>query len=68
MRTALHIKFPDHQGKYREFPQFQPFPGLLRPKKSLLFSVVFIEIPYSTEQGILKTEQGIVSSEQGISL
>jgi hypothetical protein len=33
-----------------------------------VFSVVFIEIPYSKEQGILKTEQGIVSSEQGISL
>jgi len=31
-----------------------------------MFSEVFIEIPYSTEQGILKTEQGTVSSKQGI--
>jgi hypothetical protein len=23
MRTALHVKFPDHQGKYREFSRFQ---------------------------------------------
>jgi hypothetical protein len=23
MRTALHVKFTDHQGKYREFPRFR---------------------------------------------
>jgi hypothetical protein len=23
MRTALRVKFPDHQGKYREFSRFQ---------------------------------------------
>jgi hypothetical protein len=35
-------------------------------RKSLVFSGVFLEIPYSTEQGILKHEQGIIWAEQGI--
>jgi hypothetical protein len=41
---------------------------ILKPgcgRKSLVFSRVFVEIPYSTEQGIFE-EQGIFSTEQGI--
>jgi hypothetical protein len=37
----------------------------LKPK-SFTFSGVFVEIPYSTEQGLLKPEQGLISEEQGI--
>jgi hypothetical protein len=32
----------------------------------LVFSGVFVEIPYSTEEGISKREQGIILLEQGI--
>jgi hypothetical protein len=35
-------------------------------RKSLVFSRVFVGIPYSTEQGILKREQGVILPEQGI--
>ena len=43
--------------------------GVLDPICSLkapVFSRVFVGIPSSTEQGILKSEQGIISAEQGI--
>ena len=42
---------------------------LLRPaytRKNLAFSVVVGEIPYSTDQGILKRYQGILLADQGI--
>ena len=35
MRTSLRIKFPDHQGKYREFLQFRSSWGRLAAEKSL---------------------------------
>jgi hypothetical protein len=66
VRTALRIKFPDHQGKYREFT---PYPG---PFSELEidylphFSRLFPPIPYSAEQGIYPAEQGIISEYQGI--
>jgi hypothetical protein len=37
-------------------------------RKCLIFSRVFVEIPYTTEQGILKREQGTIAPEQGIFL
>jgi hypothetical protein len=52
MRTALHLKFPDQQGKYREFSRFQGPKTDLAAGKSLMFSLVFVKIPYSTDQGI----------------
>jgi hypothetical protein len=42
-------------------------PGADLRRKYLVISGVFFEIPYSTEQGILKREQGIILLEQGIS-
>src|ERR1035437_3689280 len=59
MRTALCVKFPDHQGKYRELSRFRPPWGPNWDQISLVFSRVFDEIPYSTEQGIILEEQGI---------
>jgi hypothetical protein len=35
-------------------------------RKSFVFSRVFLWIPYSWDQGILKREQGIILQEQGI--
>jgi hypothetical protein len=35
-------------------------------RKGLVFIQVFVQIPYSTEQGSLKREQRIISPEQGI--
>src|ERR1019366_4209840 len=66
MRTALCVKFPDHQGKYRELSRFRPPWGPNWDQISLVFSRVFDEIPYSTEQGIILEEQGIFSMQQGI--
>jgi hypothetical protein len=43
-------------------------PGTTCRRKSLVFSWVFVGIPYSTEQGILKREQEIIPPEQGISV
>jgi len=37
----------------------------LRIAKTLVFSVVFVEIPYSTERGILKNEQGTIWAGTG---
>ena len=59
------FKFPDHQGKYREFQRFRPS-GPSCGRKSPVFSRVFVGIPYSTEQGILKREQRIILPEQAI--
>ena len=52
MRTALRVKFPDHQGKYRDFRDFGCLGVDLQLKKPHLLSG-FFEIPYSTEQGIV---------------
>src|ERR1039458_8393515 len=44
MRTALRIKFPDHQGKYREFSRFRPPWGRVAAEKassSVGFSLKF---------------------------
>src|SRR5216684_4027101 len=35
MRTSLHVKFPDHQGKYREFRRFRPSRGRVVAEKAL---------------------------------
>src|SRR5208337_1063576 len=35
MRNALCVKFPDHQGKYREFSRFRPSQGRLAAEKAL---------------------------------
>jgi hypothetical protein len=51
-----------HQGKYRELPRFRPPWVRIETKQmSLVFSRVFVEIPYSTEQGIILEKQGIFS-------
>jgi hypothetical protein len=65
LRTILRVKFPDQQGKYREFLRFWSSGGQLAAKIPCLLWV-FFGIPYSTEQGILKCEQGIILLEQGI--
>ena len=62
MQTALYVKFPDHQGKYREFSRFQPPCGRFETKISLVFSRVLVEIPYPTEQGTVLEEQGFFST------
>jgi hypothetical protein len=44
MRTALRIKFPDHQGKYREFSRFRTPWGRVAAEKassSVGFSLKF---------------------------
>src|SRR5271154_2023952 len=38
MRTALHVKFPDRQGKYREFSRFQSPRHTLQLEKPRLLS------------------------------
>src|SRR5208337_4555286 len=35
MRNALCVKFPDHQGKYREFSRFRPSQGRLAAEKAV---------------------------------
>jgi hypothetical protein len=38
MRTALRVKFPDHQGKYREFSRFRPPEAAWKPKNSYILA------------------------------
>jgi hypothetical protein len=55
-----------NSGKIQGIPTDFCLLEALRIRKSRVFSGVFFEIPYSTEQGILKHEQGIIWAEQGI--
>ena len=64
-RTLLCGKFPDKQGKYREFSRFQGPETYFALEKPRLLSV-FVKIPYSTDQGISKCYQGIILRDQGI--
>jgi hypothetical protein len=50
MRIALPVKFPDHQGKYRDFRDLNVRETTCS-RKSHAFSAVLVRIPYSTEQG-----------------
>src|SRR5260370_35667126 len=60
MRTAIR----DHQGQCREFLRSRPLLNHPRAEKA---PDEFDQIPYSTEQGILKCYQGILLLDQGIS-
>ncbi len=45
MRNALRFKFPDHQGKYREFSRFRPSRSLFEAEKALSSLAFFFEFP-----------------------
>ena len=45
MRTALYAKFPDHQGKYREFHRFRAPECDFADEKGLRSLVVFSKFP-----------------------
>jgi hypothetical protein len=52
MRTALRVKFPDHQEKYREFSQFRPPTGRLAAEKALLSFGFLSEFPTKRNRNI----------------
>jgi hypothetical protein len=60
------VKFPDHQGKYREFLRFQSRFGSFEGGKSLGAPGLLWQIPYANEQGIIFAEQGVICSDQRI--
>ena len=55
-------------GKIQGIFRFWSPEGRLVAGIHLVFSGVSVEIPYSTEQGILKREQGNILLQQGISV
>jgi hypothetical protein len=61
-KCSLRPKFPDHQGKIQGI--FAISGGLASDLDQIspVFSRVFVEIPYSTEQGNILEEQGIFST------
>src|SRR5271156_5343169 len=62
MRTALHVKFRENTGNFRDFKARD----ILCSWKAPAFSPVFVKIPYSRDQGISKCYQGIFLRDQGI--
>src|SRR5277367_2066930 len=57
MRTALRVKFPDHQGKYREFPGFQPSWCRLGAEKATYSLRFFIEFPTQLNREFFKLKR-----------
>jgi hypothetical protein len=60
MLNSLIIR--ENTGNFNDFGRL----GQSCSRKSPVFSWVFVGIPYSTEQGILKRKQGIILPEQAI--
>src|SRR5271166_2479267 len=50
MRIALRVKFPDHQGKYREFSRFQAPRPTWQPKKAARSLWFLSKFPNTTDQ------------------
>jgi hypothetical protein len=65
MRTSLYVKFPDHQGKYREHLAVSGLSGRASTREGSVSSAVFIEIPYSRDQGIFETLSGKFIARSG---
>jgi hypothetical protein len=59
-------KFPANREKNREFCKIA-VSGAPEALNSAAVSGLPMQIPYSTEQGIISAEQGILAQEQGIS-
>jgi hypothetical protein len=60
------FKFPDHQGKYREFCGFGSSWGRSKAENSFVRFMNLTKFPVQKEQGIHFGEQGMILKDQGI--
>jgi hypothetical protein len=66
MRTALRVKFPDHQGKYREFSRFQGPETHLAGEKTSHSLQLFSKFPTQLIREFQSVIRELFLQEQGI--